>query len=118
MERGRTLEQMEHSYREIVATQTANAPCGADVCSRPHLNFFSIEKQTWLTKAASGEGEYPAFSDSGVVKEAILPRVLVVDDDPMVCIAIEVCLQRQGLEVTIADGGEAGMRELASGDST
>lgn len=29
--------------------------------------------------------------------------------------AIEVCLQRQGLEVTIADGGEAGMRELESG---
>jgi CheY-like chemotaxis protein len=41
-----------------------------------------------------------------------LPRVLVVDDDPMVAMAIEVCLQRQGLEVTIADGGEAGMREL------
>jgi CheY-like chemotaxis protein len=48
------------------------------------------------------------------VKDAILPRVLVVDDDPMVCIAIEVCLQRQGFEVTIADGGEAGMRELSS----
>ncbi len=43
-----------------------------------------------------------------------MARVLVVDDDPMVCIAIEVCLQRQGFEVTIADGGEAGMRELAS----
>ena len=45
-----------------------------------------------------------------------MPRVLVVDDDPMVCIAIEVCLRRQGLEVTIADGGDAGMRELASGE--
>jgi CheY-like chemotaxis protein len=44
-----------------------------------------------------------------------LPRVLVVDDDPMVSMAIEVCLQRQGMEVTIADGGETGMRELASG---
>ena len=43
-----------------------------------------------------------------------MPRVLVVDDDPMVSMAIEVCLQRQGMEVTIADGGEAGMRELAS----
>jgi CheY-like chemotaxis protein len=39
----------------------------------------------------------------------------VVDDDPMVAMAIEVCLQRQGLEVTIADGGEAGMRELEQG---
>ena len=45
-----------------------------------------------------------------------MPRVLVVDDDPMVCIAIEVCLRRQGMEVTIADGGDAGMRELASGE--
>ena len=45
-----------------------------------------------------------------------MPRVLVVDDDPMVCIAIEVCLQRQGFDVTIADGGETGMRELASAD--
>ena len=43
-----------------------------------------------------------------------MPHVLVVDDDPMVSMAIEVCLQRQGMEVTIADGGEAGMRELAS----
>ena len=44
-----------------------------------------------------------------------MPRILVVDDDPMVSLAIEVCLQRQGMEVTIADGGDAGMRELASG---
>jgi CheY-like chemotaxis protein len=42
----------------------------------------------------------------------LVPRVLVVDDDPMVCVAIEVCLQRQGFDVTIADGGEAGMRAL------
>jgi len=41
-----------------------------------------------------------------------MPRVLVVDDDPLVCEAIEVCLQRQGFEVTVADGGEAGMRAL------
>ena len=41
-----------------------------------------------------------------------MPRILVVDDDPMVCVAIEVCLTRKGFEVTIADGGEAGMRAL------
>jgi CheY-like chemotaxis protein len=41
-----------------------------------------------------------------------VPRVLVVDDDPMVCGAIEVCLQRQGFEVTVADGGEAGISAL------
>ena len=43
-----------------------------------------------------------------------MPRVLVVDDDPMVCVAIEVCLERWGFEVTVADGGEAGMRALDS----
>ena len=41
-----------------------------------------------------------------------MPRVLVVDDDPMVCLTIETCLQRQGFEVTIADDGEAGIRAL------
>jgi len=44
----------------------------------------------------------------------IVPRVLVVDDDPMVCVAIEVCLKRQGFDVIVADGGEAGMRALES----
>jgi CheY-like chemotaxis protein len=47
---------------------------------------------------------------------SIVPRVLVVDDDPMVCVAIEVCLTRKGFEVTVADGGEAGMRALETSD--
>ena len=42
----------------------------------------------------------------------IVPRVLVVDDDPLVCGAIEACLQRQGFEITVADGGEAGLQAL------
>ncbi|XIA62681.1 response regulator [Bradyrhizobium sp. TZ2] len=45
-----------------------------------------------------------------------MPRVLVVDDDPVVCSAIEVCLTRKGFEVTVTDGGEAGMRALESTD--
>jgi CheY-like chemotaxis protein len=40
-------------------------------------------------------------------------RILVVDDDPMVCMAIEIYLERQGLLVTIADGGVTGLRALA-----
>ncbi len=41
------------------------------------------------------------------------PRhILVVDDDPMVCMAIEIYLQRNDFRVTIADGGEAGLRAL------
>jgi CheY-like chemotaxis protein len=41
-----------------------------------------------------------------------MPRVLVVDDDPMVGLTIEVCLQRHGFEVTVRDGGEAGLGVL------
>ena len=41
-----------------------------------------------------------------------MPRVLVVDDDPLVCEAIEACLQRQGFEITVADGGKAGLHAL------
>ena len=41
-----------------------------------------------------------------------MQRVLVVDDDPMVCATIELCLTRNGFEVTVADGGDAGMRAL------
>ena len=43
-----------------------------------------------------------------------MARVLVVDDDPMVCMAIEVYLERHNFQVTIADGGEAGLRALES----
>lgn len=46
------------------------------------------------------------------VRESNMPRVLVVDDDPMVCMAIEIYLERHDFQVTIADGGEAGLRAL------
>ena len=41
-----------------------------------------------------------------------MPRILVVDDDPLVCAAIEVCLQHHGFEVVVADGGDAGLSAL------
>jgi CheY-like chemotaxis protein len=41
-----------------------------------------------------------------------MPRVLVVDDDPMVGVTIEVCLQRHDFEVVVTDGGEAGLAAL------
>lgn len=44
-----------------------------------------------------------------------IARVLVVDDDPMVCQAIEVYLERHDFQVTVADGGEAGLRALEGG---
>ncbi len=44
-----------------------------------------------------------------------MPHILVVDDDPMVCMAIEAYLERHNFRVTIADGGEAGLRALEGG---
>ena len=41
-----------------------------------------------------------------------MTRVLVVDDDPMVCAAIEIYLEHHGFEVTIANGGDAGLRAI------
>ena len=41
-----------------------------------------------------------------------MTKILVVDDDPMVCMAIETYLGRQGFDVTIADGGESGLHAL------
>ena len=41
-----------------------------------------------------------------------MPRILVVDDDPMVCMALQVCLARNDFLATIADGGESGLRAL------
>jgi CheY-like chemotaxis protein len=51
----------------------------------------------------------------GVPRPADVPRILVVDDDPMVCMAIEVSLVRHGFHVTIADGGEAGLAAIEDG---
>ena len=56
-------------------------------------------------------GTEPPEQD-GQPQEANKPRILVVDDDPMVCMAIEIYLERHGFRVTIADGGEAGLRAL------
>ncbi|WP_408918059.1 hypothetical protein [Bradyrhizobium arachidis] len=47
-----------------------------------------------------------------------LRHILVVDDDPMVCIAIEIYLQRNGFRVTSAGDGESGLRLLERGGST
>ena len=41
-----------------------------------------------------------------------MTRVLIVDGDPLVCSAIEIYLDRHGFELTLADGGEAGLRAL------
>src|SRR5215813_8811134 len=44
-----------------------------------------------------------------------MTRILVVDDDPMVCTAIGTLLQRHNFEVVVTDGGEAGLHALDHG---
>src|ERR1700686_3918553 len=58
----------------------------------------------------SGIAELP--KQEAKSRGANMPRVLVVDDDPMVCMAIEIYLERHDFQVTVADGGEAGLRAL------
>src|ERR1700738_4929545 len=75
-----------------------------------HFIIQTAHLRSALIVARAGESPHSRPERRGL----FVPRVLVVDDDPMVCVAIEVCLQRQGFDVTIADGGEAGMRALDS----
>src|SRR5260370_1079357 len=63
-------------------------------------------------RLASTEVRWRAWKQISLPLGADMTRVLVVDDDPMVCMAIEIYLERHGFEVTIADGGEAGLRAL------
>ena len=39
-------------------------------------------------------------------------RILIVDDDPHICLAIRAWLKRYGFRVTIADGGSSGLSAL------
>lgn len=41
-----------------------------------------------------------------------MPRILVVDDDPLVCSAIHTWLENSGFDVTVADGSESGLGAL------
>ena len=61
---------------------------------RSSVSNFSIVKVDSVTKAVICECDCTGSLRLPVPKEAILTRILVVDDDPMVCIAIEVCLRK------------------------
>ena len=43
-----------------------------------------------------------------------MKRILVVDDDPLICSAIRAWLEQSGFAVVVADGGEAGLGALGS----
>src|ERR1035437_5400622 len=44
--------------------------------------------------------------------EAVMRGILVVDDDPHICLAIRAWLERYGFKVVIADGGTTGLVAL------
>jgi CheY-like chemotaxis protein len=44
--------------------------------------------------------------------EAVVKRILVVDDDPLVCSAIRIWLEDRGFAVVVADGGDTGLNAL------
>jgi CheY-like chemotaxis protein len=41
-----------------------------------------------------------------------MPRILVIDDDPSVCMVIRLWLKQRGFDVTIADGADSGLTAL------
>src|SRR5439155_12784136 len=45
-----------------------------------------------------------------------MTRVLVIDDDPLVCAAIRSWLESEGFEVVAADGAESGLDALERAD--
>jgi CheY-like chemotaxis protein len=45
---------------------------------------------------------------------ATMKRILVVDDDPLVCSAIRAWLEDSGFAVVVADGGATGLNALES----
>jgi CheY-like chemotaxis protein len=44
-----------------------------------------------------------------------MPRILVVDDDPLICSSIRSWLGAGGFEVVLADGGLSGLRAVEEG---
>ena len=95
--------------------------CEQNVNSRLLIIRLHFAMQTWpefLFQIQNGEKrlQYDSVSEPSKphiqARGASIPRVLVVDDDPMVCMAIEIYLERHSFHVTIADGGEAGLRAL------
>ena len=49
---------------------------------------------------------------SDAAREPAMRRILVVDDDPHICLAIRAWLKRYGFRVAIADGGVNGLVAL------
>ncbi len=53
------------------------------------------------------------LSDSPIASQAGGPRILIVDDEPSICRAIEMAAVRRGYSVRTAHSGEEGERAVA-----
>jgi CheY-like chemotaxis protein len=71
-----------------------------------------LEQPLERENSVQHDSEFSSQSKQNAPRREDMARVLVVDDDPMVCMAIEVYLERRNFQVAIADGGEAGLRAL------
>jgi CheY-like chemotaxis protein len=55
-----------------------------------------------------------SVSEKSRVEAPTMQRILVVDDDPLICSAVRTWLASRHFEVVAADGSEAGLGALAS----
>jgi CheY-like chemotaxis protein len=72
-----------------------------------------------ILQKTGSRGESHRQNDVGSVADVLriwgnMKRILVVDDDPLICSAIRAWLEQREFSVVIADGGETGLSALAS----
>jgi CheY-like chemotaxis protein len=72
-------------------------------------------KTVALNEAGSHSANRPHESNTSLTpREATLKRILVVDDDPLICGAIRNWLEQRGFAVVVAGGGKAGLNAQES----
>jgi CheY-like chemotaxis protein len=72
---------------------------------------YSLTLSAHLKKVAIGSMVLCCILEANT-GNAIIPRILVVDDDPLICSAIQAWLEGRSFEVLVADGSEAGLSAL------
>jgi CheY-like chemotaxis protein len=85
------------------AGQTDDGICGANV------NLALIRRDENRNVVNVGGRERQVHGEGPVMR-----RILVVDDDPHICLALRAWLKRYGFRVSIADGGANGLAVLAT----
>src|ERR1700738_4996422 len=71
------------------------------------VSVFKITVPNHLDEAATN-----SVGEAFVPEATTVRRILIVDDDPLVCSAIRVWLESRSFEVVVADGSESGLSAL------